>query len=297
MWLRVLGSAAGGGFPQWNCACDGCTAVRTGSRPCRPRTQSSVALSADDQCWYLVNASPDLRTQFESFPALRARQARRSPLRAVLLTDPELDHTLGLPLLREAGGLQLHATATVHKALIEGSGLLRLVAAYCPVTWHEITLNADTPLGTGLYYRAFDVPTDKAPRFGSESQTGTVIGFRLSDERSGRVVVYLPGVQALTGSVLDQLADCDCLLIDGTCWDNDELIRLGLAGKTARQMGHVPISGETGSLETLASLPIGRTIYTHINNTNPILLEDSPERRVLTQRGAQVATDGWEIRI
>jgi pyrroloquinoline quinone biosynthesis protein B len=297
MWLRVLGSAAGGGFPQWNCSCPACRAVREGSRPCRSRTQSSIAVSADYRRWFLLNASPDLRAQIESFPALHPHGDRATPLQAVLLTDAELDHTLGLLLLREGRGLELHATEAVHDTLSNGTSLLRMLDAYCPVKWQPVVPEADIPLGDGLSYRAFDVPTTKRARFGPGREQGRVVGYRLTDERSGRSMVYLPGVQELTAAVRAQLDDCACLLVDGTCWRDDELIQLGMAGKTAREMGHLPINGPDGSLEQLSPLPIERKIYTHINNTNPILLEDAPERRIIEQHGMEVAVDGLELRI
>jgi pyrroloquinoline quinone biosynthesis protein B len=301
MWVRVLGSAAGGGFPQWNCGCPPCLAVRDGSRPARPRTQSSIAVSADHRRWYLFNSSPDIHAQIESFPALRPVPrpggGREVPLAAVALTDAELDHTLGLLLLREGRGLEIHATDAVRDTLYDGTGLLRTLEAYCPVDWHPVVPDADVPLGDGLTYRAFDVPTTKRARFGAADAKGRVVGYRLTDARSGRSLVYLPGVQEFTAAVLDQLAGCACLLVDGTCWRDDEMIRLGLAGKTARAMGHLPIDGPGGSLERLAPLPIERKIYIHINNTNPILLEDSPERRVVERHGMEVAVDGLELRI
>jgi pyrroloquinoline quinone biosynthesis protein B len=300
VWVRVLGSAAGGGFPQWNCACPQCRAVRDGSRPARARTQSSIAVSPDYRRWFLFNAAPDIQVQIESFPALHpaagAGGGRAVPLRAVALTDAELDHTLGLLLLREGDGLELHATEAVRDTLDHGTSLLRTLEAYCPVEWHPVVPEADVPLGDGLSYRAFDVPTTKRARFGSVDGKGRVVGYRLSDERSGRSLVYLPGVQELT-AVRGRLNDCVCLLVDGTCWRDDEMIRLGLAGKTAREMGHVPIDGPGGSLELLSPLPIERKIYIHINNTNPILLEDSPERRVVERHGMEVAVDGMELRI
>ena len=299
MRVRVLGSAAGGGFPQWNCACPACRAARDGSRPARPRTQSSIAVSPDDQQWFLFNVSPDVRAQIESFPPLRpssSPRGRAAPLQAVLLTDAELDHTLGLLLLREGRGLELHATEAVRDTLYGGTSLLRTLEAYCPVEWQPVIPGADVPLADGLSYRAFDVPTTKRARFGAGTGKGRVVGYRLTDERTSRTLVYLPSVQELT-AVRDQLDDCACLLVDGTCWRDDELIRLGLAGKTAREMGHLPIGGPDGSLEQLAPLPIERTIYTHINNTNPILLDDAPERLILQQRGMEVAVDGLELRI
>lgn len=297
MWLRVLGSAAGGGFPQWNCGCPGCRAVRDGSRPARARTQSSVAVSADRRDWFLLNASPDIRGQIEAFPALRPAGGRETPLRAVLLTDAELDHTLGLLLLREAAELTVHATAAVYETLRGGTGVLATLERYCRVHWVPVLPGVDTPLGTGLTYRAFDVPTTKRDRFGTGAATGRVVGYRLTDGATGRAAMYLPGVQRLTPEILEHLADCACLLVDGTCWDDDELIRLGLAAKTSAQMGHLPIGGPGGSLEQLSGLPAGRKIYIHINNTNPVLIEDSPERRAVSERGLEVAADGLELKV
>jgi pyrroloquinoline quinone biosynthesis protein B len=298
MWVRILGSAAGGGFPQWNCACPSCRAVRDGSRPARARTQSSVAVSPDRRRWFLLNASPDVHAQLAAFPALHPADGSRSvPLEAVLLTDAELDHTLGLLLLREARGLVIHATEATHDTLYEGTGLLRTLDAYCPVTWRPVVPGVDVPLGGGLSYRAFDVPTTKRARFGTGEEKGRVVGYRLTDERSGRALVCLPAVQELTAGVCEQLDGCACLLVDGTCWDDDELIRLGMGTRTAREMGHLPIGGPGGSLEQLARLDVERTVYVHVNNTNPILLEDAAERRLVEQHGMEVAVDGLELRI
>lgn len=320
MWVRVLGSAAGGGYPQWNCSCPACRAVRDGSRPARSRTQSSIAVSPDYRQWFLLNASPDIHAQIEAFPALRpcgghddhdGGGSRAVPVRAVLLTDAELDHTLGLLLLREARGLEVHATGAARDTMWNGTSVLRTLEAYCPVSWKRVVPGRETPLGDGLSYQAFDAPTTKWPRFdsggggagggggihGGGTGEGRVVGYRLTDVRTGGVLVYLPGVQQLTAPVGDLLAGCACLLVDGTCWDDDELLRLGLSGKTARAMGHLPISGPGGSLEQLSPLPIGRKIYIHINNSNPILLEDAPERRTLEQHGMEVAVDGLELQI
>jgi pyrroloquinoline quinone biosynthesis protein B len=297
MWVRVLGSAAGGGFPQWNCACPPCRAVRDGSRPARPRTQSSVAVSADRRRWTLLNASPDVRTQLESCTDLHPDGGREAPLQAVLLTDAELDHTLGLLLLREGGGLVVHATEATRDTLYDGTALLRTLEAYCPVEWRPVVPGADVPLGDGLSYRAFDVPTTKRARFGSGTREGRVVGYRLTDERSGRALVHLPVLQELTPAVCAQLEDCACLLVDGTCWSDDELVRLGRGRRTAREMGHLPISGPGGSLAQLAALPVERRVYVHVNNTNPVLLEDSPERRAVEEHGLEVAVDGLELEV
>jgi pyrroloquinoline quinone biosynthesis protein B len=218
------------------------------------------------------------------------------PLQAVLLTDAELDHTLGLLLLREGGGLVLHATEATHDTLRQGTSLLRTLEAYCPVEWRPVVPGVDVPLADGLSYRAFDVPTTKRARFRSGPREGRVVGYRLTDERSGRALVHLPVLQDLTPEVRNELDGC-CLLVDGTCWSDDELIRLGLAGRTAREMGHLPISGPGGSLEQLARLPVERRIYVHVNNTNPILLEDAPERRTVEEHGMEVAVDGLELEV
>ena len=300
MWVRVLGSAAGGGFPQWNCACPPCQAVRDGSRPARPRTQSSIAVSPDYRQWFVFNASPDIHAQIESCPALRPSGDpgdRAVPLRAVLLTDAELDHTLGLLLLREGRGLVLHATEATRDTLCQGTSLLRTLEAYCPVRWQPVVPDRDVPLADGISYLAFDVPTTKRARFGAAEAKGRVVGYRLTDEYSGRSLVYLPCVQELTAAVRARLDDCACLLVDGTCWQDDELIQLGLAEKTARDMGHLPIDGTDGSLRQLSPLPVERKIYIHINNTNPVLVEDSPERRMVESHQMEIATDGLELQI
>jgi pyrroloquinoline quinone biosynthesis protein B len=315
MWIRVLGSAAGGGFPQWNCDCPCCRAVRDGSRPARPRTQSSVAVTGDGERWYLLNASPDIHRQVEAFSALhprpgpaapggRPRQSppvsrREPPIIAVLLTDAELDHTLGLLLLRESRGVRVHGTEPTKNVIRNGTGILPTLRAYCPVDWQPVVPGADVRLDGGLTCRAFDVPTRKRARFpaaGGDGK-GRVVGYRLTDGRTGATMVFLPCVQELTPEIREEIDGCGCLLVDGTCWTDDELVTLGLAGKTAREMGHVPISGDGGSLELLAPLRAGRKIYTHINNTNPVLIEDSPERLAVELGGMEVAEDGMDIRI
>ena len=301
MWVRVLGSAAGGGFPQWNCTCPPCRAVRTGSRPCVPRSQSSIAVSADRQQWFLFNASPDIQSQIESFPDLHPDDGRVVRLQAVLLTDAELDHTLGLLLMREGRGLEVHATESVHETLTSGSGVLRGRSRRtarssgnrcCPAPRCR---SAMVQMGCRTA-RSTSPPTSGcgSPRAATH---GRVVGYRVTDTSNGRSVVYLPCVQQLTPEVLDELADCSGLLVDGTCWRDDEMPSLGLASKTSRDMGHVPIDGPGGSLELLSPLPIDRKVYIHINNTNPILLEDSPERRLLDRHGMEVAADGLELDI
>ncbi|MBP2367323.1 pyrroloquinoline quinone biosynthesis protein PqqB [Pseudonocardia parietis] len=307
MRLQVLGSAAGGGFPQWNCGCPGCRAVRDGTRPATPRTQSSIAITAGDG-WWLVNASPDVRTQLAATPALHPTGDRTTPLRGVLLTDAEIDHSLGLVLLREGGGVHLHATAATERTLRTGTGLLPTLEKFCPVTWTPVETGVETALGAGLTYRAFDVPTGKHDRFGTErsaggtsigtgSAGGRVVGYRFTDTATGRAAVYLPGVQELTPAVLDEIGGAELLLVDGTTWHDDELVRLGLAAKTAHEMGHLHVGGPGGSLEVLGRLGLRRVVYLHVNNTNPILLDDSDERAEVEKAGFEVATDGLELEV
>ncbi|GLY18193.1 coenzyme PQQ synthesis protein B [Kineosporia sp. NBRC 101677] len=291
MFVRVLGSAAGGGSPQWNCGCRVCTDVRAGAAP--PRTQSSIVVSPDRKRWFLFNASPDVLSQFAAFPELWPRGSRESPVEAVFLTDAELDHTLGLLLLREAPALRLYATATVHKTLSDGSGVLTLLQRYCQVEWTPVVTGAPLVLSEGLTGRAFEVKTSKRDRFGVGGAAGRVVGYRISDARTGGTLVYLPGVQHFTPEVRAAIAGCTCLLVDGTCWSDDELVRLGLAAKTSRQMGHSPVEE---SLQHLAGAG-RRTIFVHLNNTNPILLEGTPQRLAVERAGAEVAVDGLEVEV
>ena len=302
MRVRVLGSGAGGGFPQWNCACPTCRAVRERSRPCLPRTQSSIAVGVPGQGrerWFLVNASPDISAQLEGVAALHPRGDRDTPVDTVLLTDAELDHTLGLLLLREGRGLRVHATASTFATLRTGTGFLTTLERYCPVECRTVEPGREADLTEGLTYRAFGAPTTKPARF--ESGGGVdVVGYRFTDTTTRRSVVYLPGVQAFTDAIRAEIDGADVLLVDGTCWRDDELKRLGLADKTAYDMGHLAVGDPGGSLDQLAAMRddgrVGRVIYVHINNSNPMLIEDSPERAAVESRGIEVAHDGLEVR-
>jgi len=306
VWARILGSAAGGGFPQWNCQCPNCHAVRDGSLPCRARTQSSVAVSADYTHWFLFNASPDIRAQINAFPALWPQgSVRQTPIQGIVLSDAEMDHTLGLLCLREATSLRVYATASVYTALHEGNPILRTLEAYCGVDWQPMTPGEFVPLrhadGTdsGLRCQAFATLSTKQALFAAAAAASleASVGYRIVDERTDRALVYLPAAQDLNAAVRGQVEDAACLLFDGTCWYDDEMARLGIAGKTAREMGHLPIAGVGGSLEWLATVRRGRTVYIHINNTNPVLIENSPERQAIEARGIEVAVDGMEIEI
>jgi pyrroloquinoline quinone biosynthesis protein B len=285
--VRVLGSAAGGGYPQWNCHCRVCDAARAGES--RPRTQSSLAIRGDDGPWFLVNASPDLRQQLEMLGA-RVDGVRAPPVAGVLLTDAEIDHTAGLLLMREsAAPIRVYGSAGVGRALREGYPVLRMLERYCGAEWQ--TLEPGPLDGSSLEVEPFPAGGD-APRYleGTELEAS---GLVFSD--TGGTLTYVPGLARLDDGVVARLASSDVVLVDGTFWHDDDLARLGISDRTARDMGHVPLAGPGGSLEVLAGLERPRKILVHINNTNPILLEDSPEREEVVRAGVEVAYDGLEV--
>lgn len=303
----MLGSGAGGGFPQWNCNCDNCQAVRSGSRPATPRTQSSIAVSADGARWYLINASPDIRQQIESFDSLHPTGSPRgTPIQAILLTNADVDHIGGLLSLREFQPLCIYSTKPVKDWVLEANTVfraLRLFPSQC--TWtHVATSGRHALIGvdgkeSGLLCEAFPVP-GKPPAYLIDllsDWSDETVGYKVTDVKSGRSVAYIPGIKAIDPEMVKRLMGCDCLLLDGTFWCNDEMITLGVAEKTSLELGHIPVSGLEGSLAALTDLRGVRKIYIHINNTNPILLEDSPERRAVEEAGWEVAFDGMDIEI
>jgi pyrroloquinoline quinone biosynthesis protein B len=305
MRVRLLGTAAGGGFPQWNCGCANCRGVRAGTLRATPRTQSCVAVSADGVRWFLVNASPDVARQLESFPPLLppAGCARGSGVAGVLLTGADLDHTLGLLILREGRRLAVHAMAAVREALSRDFNVDAVLSRYCGIEWREPpTAEGLTDLRdaagrpSGLRYAAFPL-AGKPPRYSSRPTPGPgdAVGYRFVDAATGGRLVCVPGLAALDDVILRQLADCDLLLLDGTFWSNDEMSRAGVGAATAGEMGHLPVGGPGGSLAHIAPLPVRHMVYVHINNTNPMLVDDSPERRAVESAGVTVGSDGMEF--
>jgi pyrroloquinoline quinone biosynthesis protein B len=300
MRVRLLGTAAGGGFPQWNCACACCAAARERPDEVKPRTQSSVAVSGDGSHWFLLNASPDVRFQIESFPPLQPPKARSTGIAGVLLTNADLDHTIGLLLLREGDRVPVHATPTVRSALQAGFGLPGLLERYGGAEWREPSrvqsplLSADGA-PTGLSYAAFPV-LGKPPRY-LEGRVAPHeddnVGYRLVDLATGRALVFVPDCAGFDATLADALADCDTLLFDGTFFNEDEMLPFG--GRSATAMAHVPIGGAEGSLARLAELPVRRKIYLHLNNTNPVLLPDSQARAAVVAAGIEVSVDGMEL--
>jgi pyrroloquinoline quinone biosynthesis protein B len=296
--VRILGSAAGGGFPQWNCHCATCEAARAGVRA-RPRTQSSLAIRGGEGPWFLVNASPDARQQLEALTPEEAGGVRAPPIAGVLLTDAEIDHTAGLLLLREsATPVRVFGDEGVERALRDGYPVLAILERYCGAEWRTLDPGRSRPLeGSSLEVEPFEAGGD-APRYltGSEVEL-QASGFVFRDRATGGVVTYVPGLARLDDAVLNRLAASDLVLVDGTFWRDDELPRLGISERSARDMGHVPLSGPGGTLEVLARLERPRKALVHINNTNPILLEDSPEREAVLRAGVEVAYDGLEVEL
>lgn len=316
MRARILGAAAGGGFPQWNCACPICTAARNGQA--QPRTQSSVAIRGERGPWFLINASPDLRQQLADLPvhAQESNGMRRTPVGGVILTDAEIDHTAGLLLMRESSiPLEIYCTAEVHGALTDHYPVMRMLEHYCGVNWHPLKPGVLTPLeGSPLTIEPFetggDAPlymgaanpgsanpgsADPGPADPGDAPGPTAIGLTIR-ELDGAVLCYAPALASLQDGILDRLAASDCLFADGTFWQSDDLVALGLGDRDSWAMGHAPLSGAQGTLATLARLT-ARTILVHINNTNPILLDRSEQRAATEADGIEVGYDGMEIEL
>ncbi|CAE6808045.1 Coenzyme PQQ synthesis protein B [Paraburkholderia aspalathi] len=306
MKIKVLGSSAGGGFPQWNCNCRNCNGVRRSTLKATRRTQSSIAVSANGEDWLLVNASPDLLAHIAAHPELQpARRARDSGIAAVLVIDAQIDHVTGLLMLREHDTpLPLYTTDAVWQDLCSGFPVATILSHYCGVEHYRIALDG-APLAidalNGVQIDALPL-SSKAPPYSPHRHAprhGDNIGLVITNRQTGKRVFYAPGLGAIEAHVLAAMGEADLLLVDGTLWTGDEMIRLGLSKKTAADMGHLQQSGPGGMIEVLDSLEAQnvRKVLIHINNTNPILVEDGPERRLLTEHGIEVAYDGMTFEI
>jgi pyrroloquinoline quinone biosynthesis protein B len=300
MKVRVLGSAAGGGFPQWNCNCSNCSGLRAGTLAATPRTQSSIALSSNEQDWVLFNASPDLPAQIRSFSALQpGRALRDSGISAVVLLDAQLDHTLGLLTLREGKRLRIWCTEPVRLDLTQENPIFPILNHYCGVDWQRLEPGSafELPDLDSVRLRAIAIDSNAPPYSPRRDapQPGDNVGVYMTDTRSGKSLFYAPGLGAMSGELQACLEQADVLLVDGTFWTDDELRSLGVSKRRARDMGHLPQSGAGGMIEVLSGLRASRKILIHINNTNPILDEASPERAEIERAGIEVAHDGMEI--
>jgi pyrroloquinoline quinone biosynthesis protein B len=295
--VRVLGSAAGGGLPQWNCGCANCARARAGDPAVPPRSQPSLALSADGARWSLVNASPDVRDQLAHAPPLWPRAGTRDvPLDTVVVTNADLDHVLGLLVLREALPHRIVTTAWIQGALLAHNAAFRLLEP----AFHAVLLDAPFPLDRDerLEARLFPVPGKVPGWLGALASNApeATLGLRVTDRASGRRLVVAPGVRSLDSGTWAELSAAELRFVDGTFWSGDELRRLRPGAPDAVSMGHLPIGGRDGSLARLASLP-GRTLYLHMNNTNPVLDAGSAEAAEVRRLGVGIAMDGMELEL
>jgi pyrroloquinoline quinone biosynthesis protein B len=299
MHLRILGSAAGGGFPQWNCGCGNCNAVRLGRFRGKSRTQSQLAISADGGHWFLAGASPDLPSQIESFAALHPRGGRNSPICGVVLASADLDHVVGLLSLRELQPLRVYGAPSVLRILREENSMFGMLnRIQRQVEWSPVNCGGVFPLlgargeesGLRCEMRCLSGRYPKYVRTTGLGQDEAVAG--LFFESSGRRIAYFPAVGVLDDALVEAFSGVDLLLFDGTFWSDDELARVQGSGDTARQMGHVPVEE---SLLRLRNVSVGRKMFIHVNNTNPILNEASEEHRAVRAAGWEVAEDGWQV--
>jgi pyrroloquinoline quinone biosynthesis protein B len=302
--IRVLGSAAGGGFPQWNCNCNNCAGLRKGTVRAQARTQSSLAVAGStDDSWALVNASPDIALQLRANSFLQpGRTMRDCAIAAIVLVDGQIDHTVGLFMLRESvRPWPVWCTDSAYADLTRGNPVLNVLAHYCGIDRRriepgggEFTVDAVS----NVRWRALPVSSKPAPYSPNRESPvpGDNVALVITDEVTGRAAFYAPGLGAMDESIWRGMQPASCVLVDGTFWSDDEMIQFGLSHKRARDIGHLPQSGPGGMLEWLDRLsPATRKILIHVNNTNPILDEDSPQRAELTLRGIEVAWDGMEI--
>lgn len=297
MRVVILGSAAGGGLPQWNCRCPICTLARTEPHRVRPRTQSSIAVSPNGTDWLLVNASPDIRQQLFDSPAMHPQAGlRHSPIKAVLLTNGDVDHVAGLLTLREGQPFTLYGTAGILDSV--NANRVFDVMAEAVVARSAVAMERSFAPLPGLTVTLFPVPgkvplwlEDETMEIGAETET--TVGAMI--EANGRRLAYIPGCARVTEKLKGQIAGVDALLFDGTVYYDDDMIRAGVGTKTGWRMGHVPMRGEGGAVEALADVALGRRVFVHINNTNPVLIEDSPERAEIEAAGWTVAHDGLEL--
>ena len=307
MRVKILGTAAGGGFPQWNCACANCRALREGTLLGKARTQTQVAITQDNRSWFLLGASPDLRAQIESSPELCPRDGiRQSPIVGAVLANPDLDHVLGLLLLRELQPLRIHATASIRGILTEDNSMFAMLHRVAnQALWTDFVPALPFPLSgpkgedsglrcralsLGAHYPAYVAKARQSVLAAGEVSLGLVI-----ESPSGSRVAFMPAVPQIDDALLKEFDSVDVLLFDGTFWSDDELVRIQGSRQTARQMGHIPVSSPDGSLSKLAGLRHPRKIYLHINNTNPMLNEAAPEYQKVREAGWEIAEDGWQV--
>ena len=307
MRIRILGSGAGGGFPQWNCNCANCRAVRAGEPGFSPRTQSSLAVSANGRDWVLLNASPDLRQQIEKNPELAPGgddPLRASPIKAVVVTNGDVDHVTGLLTLREAQPFTVYGSARVLEVLAQNR-IFNVLSPSC-VTRQQLPLGTPVPIkgagaDLGLLVEAFSVAgkialwLEDALKANFGSLEGDTLGLKITEAESGKAFFYIPGCAGVDATLAGRLSGAALVFFDGTLWRENEMIEQGLLGKTGTRMGHINMSGPDGSIAALAPLGVARKIYVHINNSNPALDAFSKERREAEAAGWVIGEDGMEV--
>lgn len=304
--VRILGSAAGGGVPQWNCRCPNCEAARSGSVHVLPRTQSSVAISADGRWWFLLNVSPDVRQQVLAFASLgpASDDKRGTAIAGCILTDAELDHTSGLLQLREGCPFAVYSTEIVRSWLNDCFPVKTILASFSQRPWHCIELNSEFELTfpdgspSGLLCRAYNVDGDP-PRFvsGTTAAAEAVIGLVIQDSKTGGRLAYFPCAASIEPIWSRHAEEVDCLLFDGTFWSDDEPQQWDISRRSAREMSHLPVGGDSGSLSWMAGLTVRHRAFLHINNTNPMLDRRTAEFALVNDHGVRIAEDGDEFLI
>ncbi|MAS82622.1 MAG: pyrroloquinoline quinone biosynthesis protein PqqB [Legionellales bacterium] len=304
MHIHLLGTGAGGGFPQWNCNCDNCKRLRLGTIKSSSRTQSSITISGNDVDWVLFNASPDIRAQIESFPPLQpARKVRDTGICSIILCDGQIDHATGLIILREHDKpWDVYCTESVYEDMTTGYPIFNILGHFRGVNWHEVSTKQTSftiPKADNLVFTAVPLKSEAPPYSPHRHNTvpGDNVGYKVEDTSTGKNLFYAPGLGVIEDHVYEYMAKADVILVDGTVWTNDEMSRHGISDKLASEMGHLDQSSKGGIKDTLNSLEKPRKILIHINNTNPILDEDSAERKQLNDLGIEVSYDGMDIHL
>jgi pyrroloquinoline quinone biosynthesis protein B len=301
MKVRVLGSGAGGGFPQWNCNCHNCYRLRHNTLNGKARSQSSIAVSTDNKSWLLINTSPDIRSQLEAFPAIQPKEGiRDTGIKAILLIDSQIDHTTGMLMLREGKPLEVYCTDMVKQDLTTGFPLFTMLKDYCTVNHHAVPVDGSSFIIPAIEDLRFYTQAlkSKAPPYSPhrhDPHEGDNIGVIIEQISTGKKLFYSPGLGEIEPHVMHAMQEVDCLLVDGTFWTDDEMCTQNISHKKAREIGHLPQSGPGGMIEVLSGVAKARKILIHINNTNPILDDDSEQRKILDAVGIEVAYDGLEI--
>ena len=305
MKIEVLGSSAGGGLPQFNCNCDNCKAYRAGKKTVKKRTQSSITISEDGENWVLFNASPDILEQIHNSPFLQPKDKKReTKIKAIVFIDAQIDHTTGLLMLREGCPHEVYCTKEVHEELNTSFPLFKMLTHWDGggVKYNEITPNNqvfEIPIMPSYEFFALPLISNAPPysKYRDRPRAGDNIGVVVRNKTTGKKLFYLPGLGVIEKHIVKEMADADILLVDGTVWTNDEMIKNGFSTKLGTDMGHIPLSGENGLIKILDTLEKPRKILIHINNTNPILDEENDEYKELISHGIEISYDGMSIEI